>query len=266
MKRADQLRIAVVGCAGRMGAALAQAVGARDDCTVSWAAEAPGHPRVGRSYLACTISDHLPPARDLADVILEFTSAAAIPAVAAAAARLGLPLVSGTTGFDDAHWAALRSAAATIPILHASNMSWGVTVLGALLRQATRMLPGYDIELIEMHHRRKIDAPSGTAAMLAEAIRKQREGLSLVHGRVGSLGARPERELGIHALRGGDVVGEHEIIFAGAGERLCLRHQADHRGAFASGALAACRFIVDQKPGLYGMDDVLTDGQSGAPV
>lgn len=251
------IRIALSGAGGRMGAALAQAFEEQRDCALVHAAERPGHPRLGGSLAGCTITGHLPQETGAADVLLDFTTAAAFSEILAAARRLEMPLVSGTTGLDEIQRAALTEAAREIPVLHANNMSMGIAAMRALLRVATPMLRGYDIEVLEMHHRRKRDAPSGTAWSLAETIREARADLRPVHGRSGDWGPRKDTELGMHALRGGDAVGEHEVIFAGPGERVTLRHQADHRGAFAAGALAACRFIVDQPAGLYGMEDVL---------
>ena len=251
------IRIALAGAGGRMGAAVAQMLEEEPDLELVHAAERPGHPRVGSLLAGCAITDSLPREREAADVLLDFTSAAAFSEVLATVQRLGMPLVSGTTGLDQSQRELLAAAAREIPVLHANNMSLGIAAMRALLRLTTAMLPGYDVEVLEMHHRRKRDAPSGTALSLAEAICESRADLELVHGRSGDWGPRKSSELGIHALRGGDAVGEHEVIFAGPGERVTLRHQADHRGAFAAGAVSACRFILGKAAGLYGMEHVL---------
>ena len=181
--------------------------------------------------------------------------------MAARMAELGRPLVVGTTGLDAAGNAAMRAASAKIPIVFAPNFSVGVNTLFWLVRKAAAVLgEGFDVEVMEMHHNQKKDAPSGTAARLAEILCEAR-GLDpakdVRHGREGLIGARTKTEIGMHALRGGDVVGDHTVFFAAQGERLEIVHRATSRDTFARGALRAARWALSQKPGLYSMEDVL---------
>ncbi len=170
------------------------------------------------------------------------------------------PLVIGTTGHNAEERAAILAAIRDIPVVWAGNYSVGVNVLNYLVRLATEKLDeAYDIELVEMHHHHKKDAPSGTAEKLLEIL-KQGRGYgdeSLRHGRVGIVGERPKREIGVHALRGGDVIGDHTVIFAGFGERVELTHKASNRAIFATGSVRAARWATGAKPGVYGMEDVL---------
>jgi 4-hydroxy-tetrahydrodipicolinate reductase len=170
-------------------------------------------------------------------------------------------MVVGTTGHSDAGKAQIVHCQSQIPIVLSSNFSTGVNALFWLTRKAAEILgPGFDLEIVEMHHRLKRDAPSGTAMTLAEilaAVRKEQLSRVARHGRSGIVGERTAEEIGLHSVRGGDVVGEHTVIFAGVGERLELMHKASTRETFANGALRAARWVVNQKPGLYDMQDVL---------
>ncbi len=194
------------------------------------------------------------------DVAVDFSSHEASAPLARLAAARKLPLVIGTTGHTPAERKEVTALAKKIPIVWAGNYSVGVNLLNFLTRRAASVLgPRYNVEIVEMHHRDKKDAPSGTAEKLIEIVREGRR-LSadkVVHGRHGLVGARPEEQIGVHALRGGDVVGDHTVIFAGDGERLELTHKASSRAIFAVGALTAAKWVKGQKPGLYGMDDVL---------
>jgi len=251
------IRVALCGASGRMGAEVARAIAAAADLELAAAIEAPDHATQGATCHGVTISADLAAHVAACDVVVDFTSARASAVHLETARAAGVAFLTGTTGFSAGEEAALAAAAGTIPVLRASNMSLGITVADELLRTATRRLAGYDVEIVELHHRRKRDAPSGTALRLAELIRQERAGSKLVHGRVGETGERSPDEIGVHALRGGDVVGEHRVIFAGPGERLEIRHVADHRGCLVAGALAAVRFLPGRPPGLYGMEDVL---------
>ncbi|MEM6422748.1 MAG: 4-hydroxy-tetrahydrodipicolinate reductase, partial [Pseudomonadota bacterium] len=196
-----------------------------------------------------------------ARAVLDFTTPEATVAHAEIAAQARLAHVIGTTGFSAAHLAAIDAAARHASIVRAGNMSLGVNLLVALVRQAAASLgPDYDIEIVEMHHRHKVDAPSGTALMLGEAAAEGR-GLAFdeaaVRARDGITGARPAGTIGLQSLRGGDVVGEHSVILAGAGERLSLGHIASDRMLFARGAVRAAHWAVPQPPGHYAMTDVL---------
>jgi 4-hydroxy-tetrahydrodipicolinate reductase len=205
--------------------------------------------------------DDLAGAIDGADVLIEFAQHSLTPSLAQLAAEKKKALVIGTTGHSDAERQAISSAARKIPIVFASNFSVGVNLLFHLTQIAAKMLgENYDQEVVEMHHRHKLDAPSGTARRLGEILAEAAGGTYdelLQHGRHGDVGERPRRVIGMHALRGGDVVGDHTVIFAGAGERLELTHRASSRDTFASGALRAASWVATQKPGLYSMQDVL---------
>ena len=195
------------------------------------------------------------------DVVIDFSSHAATLGIAGLCAGHKKPLVIGTTGHSDEERSRLAGFSAQIPMVLSSNFSTGVNALFWLTRKAAEILgPDFDLELVEMHHRLKRDAPSGTArtlaAILADARRLQLD-KALRHGRAGIVGERTTEEIGIHSLRGGDVVGDHTVIFAGAGERVELTHKASSRETFANGALRAAHWLVTQKPGLYDMQDVL---------
>ncbi len=191
---------------------------------------------------------------------VDFSSHEATAPFVRLAAENKVPVVIGTTGHTAAERKEITAFAKKIPIVWAGNYSVGVTLLNFLAQRAATVLnSGYNVEIVEMHHRDKKDAPSGTAEKLIEIVREARKlaAGSVVHGRHGLVGARPVDQIGVHALRGGDVVGDHTVIFAGNGERLELTHKASSRAIFASGALLAAQWVVLQKPGLYGMDDVL---------
>ncbi len=237
------IRIVVAGAAGRMGKAVIGAIEQAADCTLSAAIRRGEDPA---------------PLLTGADVLIEFTEPRAAVALAQAAVRAQVPLVSGTTGLSPEEDAKIRATARSIPVLRSGNMSAGVALLASFARQAARALPGFDIEILDIHHRHKKDAPSGTALLLGKAAAEGR-GLAPGEGRLrdAQSPARKDGEIGYVSLRGGSVVGEHEVIFAGPSERLVLRHIAEDRAIFANGALSAARWIVGKKPGLYAMTDVL---------
>ncbi len=208
----------------------------------------------------CDLGGSLQEAATGADVIIDFSFHDATGAVIETAIAMNLPLVIGTTGHSEERRAELRQMTRAIPTVWAGNYSVGVNLLFHLTRQAASVLDEtYDAEVVEMHHRMKKDAPSGTAVNLYEIILKER-GLgpeALRHGRSGITGERTSTEVGIHALRGGDVVGDHTVMFAGMGERIELVHRASDRRVFAAGAIRAARWVCAQPPGLYDMQDVL---------
>ncbi len=241
---AKNLTILLNGAQGRMGQAIA----------------APA-PEMGIT-IGARVDVGADPAAHLAecDVIVDFSSPRATKPILALAVSRQKPIVIGTTGHDAAEKAALLALAARVPCVWAGNFSVGVNLLFALVRRAAHTLgPDYDTEVVEMHHRHKKDAPSGTAARLLEIILEERKlgPEALRHGREGLTGARTSTEVGGHALRGGDVVGDHTVIFAALGERLELAHKAGDRAIFARGALRAAQWVVGQKPGVYDMQDVL---------
>lgn len=238
------LSILINGAKGRMGQAVATA------------ARGAGIPIAAELDLGDDLAAMLP----RSGVIIDFSSPAATEQVLRLAVQHQIPAVIGTTGHGAEEKARLVALASRIPCVWAGNFSVGVNLLFALTRRAAAVLgDDYDAELVEMHHRFKKDAPSGTAARLLEIILEERRANPSVlqHGREGLVGARPRGEVGVHALRGGDVVGDHTVIFAALGERLELTHKASDRGIFAAGALRAAGWLVGRPPGLYDMQDVL---------
>jgi 4-hydroxy-tetrahydrodipicolinate reductase len=256
------MRLAVVGASGRMGRAvvrLARAAGHEIACAV-------GATDVGRDVgeLAgigaigtCVVDGLAAIEHARADVVVDFSAPTAARALAPIAAAAGTAIVSGTTGLDESAREALDRASARVAVLWEPNMSMGIHVLTRLVAEAAAALDDWDVEIVEMHHRAKVDAPSGTALRLAEDVQRVRPSARLVHGRQGIPGARSPEEIGLHALRGGDVVGDHFVHLSGGGERLELVHRATSRDVFAHGALRAARWIAGQPPGRYSLSDVL---------
>ena len=215
----------------------------------------------GIGRLNLPVTDDLPAALAAADVVLDFSQASAAPATVAACRAARKPLLLGTTGFGASLDALLETAAREVALLIAPNTSLGVALLGELTRLAARALPGsFDIDVLELHHRLKEDAPSGTALALAR-LAAQARGLPAPVGGASSgrtAGTRPEGQIGLASLRAGDIVGEHTVLFCGAGEELTLTHRAHDRGIFARGALSAALWLSSRPPGRYGMDDFLS--------
>ncbi len=262
-------KIGIVGCAGRMGQMLVRVAAATEGCLVAAGSERAGSPAIGKDVglvagmdpLGILVTDDPKALFGHCHVVLEFSSPTATAVHAALAARAKTAHVIGTTGLGPAETAAVERAARETPVLWAPNMSQGVTLLLALVRRVAHALgPEWDIEVVEMHHRHKSDAPSGTALALGEAAAAGR-GVALDavarRARDGEVGARAVGEIGFAALRGGDVVGEHAVIFAGAGERIELLHKATSREIFARGAVRAALWLRGKKPGLYRMSDAL---------
>jgi 4-hydroxy-tetrahydrodipicolinate reductase len=195
------------------------------------------------------------------DVVVDFSSHSATATIAKLCAQHHKAMVIGTTGHSTEDRSQMTALSSQIPMVLSSNFSTGVNTLFWLTRKAAEILgPGFDLEIVEMHHRHKRDAPSGTARTLAEIlaeVRRQQLDQVLRHGRQGIVGERTSSEIGLHSVRGGDVVGDHTVMFAGAGERLELTHKASSRETFANGALRAAHWVVTRKPGLYDMQDVL---------
>lgn len=259
------MKIALSGAGGRMGRAIMSLL-TEERMTLVGAIEGKGHPALGRDageiagvgHLGVEITLDASGALLGADCVIDFSSKDGLSKIATLAAMKGVPLVSGTTGLDASAERHLDEASKKIPVLWAPNTSVGVHVIGELVRLAVAMLgEDFDVEITETHHRRKVDAPSGTAKRLEEAVRAAREGLTTVTGRDGKPGARGRDELGVLALRGGDVVGDHSVHFLGDGERLEITHRATSREVFARGALRAARAISKRPPGRYTMADVM---------
>ncbi|GGC92882.1 4-hydroxy-tetrahydrodipicolinate reductase [Chelatococcus reniformis] len=262
-------RLVVVGAAGRMGRMLVATIADTAGVVLAGATERPGSPALGQDAgtlaglgaAGVAVTDDAAAALAGADAVVDFSSPAASVALAALAAERGVAHVVGTTGLGEADLAALAEAARRIAVVRSGNMSLGVNLLAGLVRQAAAALgDDFDIEILEMHHRHKVDAPSGTALLLGEAAAAGR-GVDLaqrsVRVRDGHTGARGAGDIGFAALRGGSVVGDHSVVLAGAGERLELAHRAEDRGIFARGAVRAALWTRGRPPGLYSMADVL---------
>ena len=262
------INICVSGACGRMGRRILELAAALPDMGVGGAFDLPenagqkivlngANTKEGTVLVGNSAEEEI----SNADVLIDFTVASACINNIHAAVTAGKPIVVGTTGLDPEQVISLQEFARTVPIVYAPNMSIGVNLLFKLTREVSATLGlDYNIEIVEIHHNQKKDSPSGTAVRLAE---RAAEGVGLaypndiVFGRAGMVGARPEHQIGVHALRGGDVVGEHTVSFIGNGERIELVHKAHNRDNFARGALLAARYVVEKQAGLYDMQDVL---------
>ena len=262
------LRVAVAGSSGRMGRLLVEAVLCSNDCTLAGALDIAGSPALGQDAGAflgrstgVAVSADLRAALTGADVLIDFTRPEGTLAHLAVCRELGVRAVIGTTGFTPQHKAAIAAHAEHIAVVLAPNMSVGVNVMLRLLEMAARSLgEGYDIEVIEAHHRHKVDAPSGTALAMGEALAAAR-GLDLatdgVFARHGYTGERPPGAIGFATVRGGDIIGDHTVLFAGTGERIEITHRSSSRANYAAGSLHAARFVARQPRGIFGMHQVL---------
>jgi 4-hydroxy-tetrahydrodipicolinate reductase len=274
MTRLAVTGLAIIGATGRMGRALIRLAPEFPDLAVTAAVASTGSAELGRDCgeLAGVGSSGVRIASDLAaalagaDVAIDFSSAHAVRANLAAARRAHKPLLIGTTGYDNTDLAGeFDQAAREIPLLVAANTSLGVTVLIELVREAARALPaaGFDIEIIEAHHRMKKDAPSGTALALGRAAAEGRERAFEEDTAPGSADPRPTGRIGFASVRGGDIVGDHTVLFAGTGERLALSHHATDRAIFARGALQAAAWLAARPAGRYFMRDLVTEKSGG---
>ena len=263
------MRLVVVGAAGRMGRMLVKVISETEGCKLTGAVEREGSIALGQDVgllagvgkLNVLIGDDPRGALDEAEGVLDFTAPAATVEIAELAAQAGIVHVIGTTGLAEGDFGRLRDAARGARVIQSGNMSLGVNLLAGLVRKVAQTLgEDFDIEVLEMHHRMKVDAPSGTALLLGEAAAEGR-GIALkersVRSRDGHTGARRAGDIGFATLRGGSVVGEHMVVFAGQGERLELAHRAEDRSIFARGAVRAALWGRDKKPGYYTMADVL---------
>jgi 4-hydroxy-tetrahydrodipicolinate reductase len=255
------MKIAVAGAGGRMGRTLIDALTGEKELTLAAALDVAGSSAIGAQISGIKVTSDIAAAVGACDVFIDFTRPEGTLAHVDVCARRGKAMIIGTTGFSEAQKSAIREAARRIPVVMAANFAVGVNALTKLAESAARILgEGYDIEIIEAHHRQKVDAPSGTALALGQVLAAalgRDLGKDAVYGRHGEPGARKAREIGFHAVRGGDIVGEHTVLFAGLGERLELTVRSQSRSTYAAGALRAARWLAGRKPGLYDMNDVL---------
>ena len=261
-------RVAVAGASGRMGRMLIEAIRATDDLVLAGAMDVPASPGIGSDATAflghasgVAITADIAAGLKNADVLIDFTRPEGTLAHLAVCSQLGVKAVIGTTGFSDAQKAEIAAHAQRTAIVMAPNMSVGVNVTLKLLEMAAKaMATGYDIEIIEAHHRHKVDAPSGTALKMGEVI-AQALGRDLkecaVYAREGVTGERDPSSIGFAAIRGGDIVGDHTVLFAGVGERIEISHKSSNRSGYAQGSLRAVRFLVGRTTGMFDMFDVL---------
>jgi 4-hydroxy-tetrahydrodipicolinate reductase len=265
----SDLRVAIAGAGGKMGQANVRAVAAAPGLVLHAAFDRPDSPAIGRDAgdlagagtLGVAIGGDAGAALEGADIVIDFTAPTVSVMLAEMAAERGLVHVIGTTGCSrEDDWAIQKAGSAGARIVKSGNFSLGVNMLLGLVRQAAKALPGYDIEVLEMHHNKKVDAPSGTALMLGRAAAEGR-GIDLDQNKVtvrdGHTGARQAGSIGFATLRGGGVIGEHSVVLAGDTERIVLSHSAQDRGMFAAGAVQAALWAASQPPGYYSMADVL---------
>jgi 4-hydroxy-tetrahydrodipicolinate reductase len=262
------IRVAIAGASGRMGRMLIEAVQNAPDCTLAGALAHAGNPLIGQDAAAwlghasgVKITDDLAIGLADAQVLIDFTRPEGTLTHLAACRERGIPLVIGTTGFSEAQKTQIAQGAQEVGVVLAPNMSVGVNVVLKLLDMAAKALDeGYDIEIVEAHHRHKVDSPSGTALAMGEAVANAL-GRDLkthaVYGREGVTGERDPKTIGFATVRGGDIIGDHTVLFAGTGERVEISHKATSRVGFAQGSLRAARFLHGRAPGLYSMADVL---------
>ncbi len=259
----EKLKVIVCGVLGRMGKEIVAELDKNKEMKLVGALEAPNHPLLGKIIAGVPVCSNLREITEEADVIVDFTTPAATLSHLSMARRLRIPLVIGTTGFTDRDISQIKEASKTISILLSPNMSLGINLIFLLVEQVARFLgEEFDVEIIEAHHRKKKDAPSGTAHRIAKIITEVGQNdlsETLIYGRKGMVGERARGEIGIHSLRGGSVVGDHTVIFAGEKERIEITHRAESRCIFARGALLAAQFIVKKKRGLYTFQDVLKE-------
>lgn len=248
------IQIVLVGCAGRMGRVIAECVAARDDCRI-----AAGVDPVARGDESFPVYSSCDKVVEQADAVIDFSHPSALRGTVEFALERGIPVVMATTGLEQEHKDLLEQAAKTIPVFTSANMSVGINLILELCAKAAQILEdGYDIEIVEAHHNQKLDAPSGTALMLADAIVDAcKEPKTLEYDRHSKRQKRSKEEIGMHAIRGGTITGEHSVIFAGRDEIITISHSARSREIFAMGALRAALFLVGKAPGSYCMRDLI---------
>ncbi|MCX7725480.1 MAG: 4-hydroxy-tetrahydrodipicolinate reductase [Chitinispirillaceae bacterium] len=262
------LEIVIIGALGRMGKEIAEIVLSNEKLSLVGAIEAPNHPSIGKNYGSCIgknvevkINTSLSEVKCERGVCIDFSSPKTIYQYLPIAAERKMPVVIGTTGLSDEDIAFVKSFSSKIPVIISPNMSLGINLLFVLTEKVASILKdSFDIEIIEAHHRFKKDSPSGTAKRLAEIVAKafeEKADVEFKHGRNGIVGERKPTEIGVHAVRGGDIVGDHTVLFAGIGERIELKHMAHSRATFAKGAVVAAEWIYNKPPAFYTMRDVL---------
>jgi 4-hydroxy-tetrahydrodipicolinate reductase len=264
---ADVISLLINGVCGRMGHRLVHLASEDSRFRIAAALESPGHPKLGmdlglvmgRNNVAGLAITATWPANESIDAVIDFSNPLGTMQLLPVCRKDHIPMVVATTGHSVEQMNELKEAGHDMPLLISANFSLGMNLLMKLLAQAAAALKeqDFDIEIIEKHHRYKVDSPSGTALRLARIIQEQIGHHRVRHGREGMVGERPKHEIGIHAIRAGDEVGDHSVLFSTLGETLELHHRATSRDAFAKGALEAARFLVDQAPGWYSMNDVL---------
>ncbi len=251
------VQLGILGAGGRMGRMIAEVASQDPAVTLSALIEARGSGALGEERYGLRVTDNLAVVWTSVQVLIDFTAPSASLAHAVLAAEKNVPIVIGTTGVDEAGRQKLRDLSQKIPLVFSPNMSLSANILFDVTERVAGFLPDYDAEVVEIHHHLKKDSPSGTAQRLADAVQRGRNAGRFVYGRHGLVGERKKEEIGIHAVRGGDVVGDHTVLFLGNGERIELVHRVTSRQAFAAGAVVAAKWVVGQPAGLYDMRDVL---------
>ena len=246
------MKVIINGYSGTMGQVLTKCV-ADDEELELVAGISPKHHDVDGFNTYSSFAD----VKEDSDVVIDFSNPLALDGILEYCLKTKTPVVLATTGYNDEEMEKIHEAAKQIPVFLSFNMSLGVNILLKLVKEAAKNLANFDIEIIEEHQNKKVDSPSGTAVMIANAVKEIREQSEFIYGRHGRTGKRQQNEVGIHAVRGGTIVGEHSAIFAGNDEILEINHSARSKNVFAEGAIAAAKYLVNQEPGFYNMDDML---------
>jgi len=250
------VHIAISGCGGRLGTAIVRRIAETENCSVICGIDVNADKLPAADYPVCTAIDAM---KEKPDVIIDCSHHSAAIPLLEYAKKHGIPAVIATTGHNDEETEAIHASAAVIPVMYSRNMSLGINLLLDLVKRAAAVLgEDYDVEIVEQHHNKKLDAPSGTALMLADAAAEVREESEYTFDRHSVRREREKKEIGIHSVRGGTIVGEHEVIFAGPDEVIRISHSAYSRDVFATGAVRAALFLAGAAPGLYSMTDMLT--------
>lgn len=245
------LKVIVNGCSGKMGRVLANCIKNDDKLKLVCGVDSQNIDNLDfKAY--SSFKD----VTEKSDVIIDFSHHSSLDEVLNYALKEKTPLVIATTGYNDDELNKIYNASKIIPIFHSYNMSLGINVLLRLVKQASKVLNDFDIEIIEKHHNKKVDSPSGTAVMISNAIKEVLPSVENTYGRYGRESKRKENEIGIHAIRGGTIVGEHDVIFAGHDEIVEIKHTAQSKDIFAKGSIVAAKFLVNQEPGYYNMDNI----------